>query len=344
MVTMDGLAGQAALIKGAAQVMRGEKTDKKVTVLMPPNCYGGTYLQAEILASGDPNLLLKDISVKVDVVAEIEKQLKKAGGDAIIFLETPSNPNMKIPDFARLKALIKAHEAKGHKVTLIVDQTLAPTYKLFQNIHLNGLCMFSSISGSKYASAGKTTCGYVTTEEKNPQSQAILAAARQHVALFDNGIKPHQMETLYKTIGSMEERVRESSYKVTAFYGSNTYKDGINFMTIPCSDKAQGFLSGVLSFTFDVEVHPKATHDGFIDYIKNHDLYKNLFSHCVSYGQGELDKEALVYITNPRFTTQGNTSEAYKDDFVRLSLPPMCQISNVNNVIYHYLASLEQIQ
>ncbi|MEO8553294.1 MAG: hypothetical protein ABI678_25145, partial [Kofleriaceae bacterium] len=51
------------------------------------------------------------------------------GAQACVFLETPTNPELQVHDFAALMAGVRAYARRwGKKVPIIVDTTLAPLY------------------------------------------------------------------------------------------------------------------------------------------------------------------------------------------------------------------------
>ncbi|RWR30009.1 cystathionine gamma-synthase [Sinirhodobacter populi] len=99
-------SGMAAVDLALSQLGRGD------TVVAPHDCYGGTYrLLAERARRGDFRVTFVD---QGDAAA-LEAALK---GAALLFLETPSNPLMRVTDIRRACDLAHAAGAK-----VIVDNT-----------------------------------------------------------------------------------------------------------------------------------------------------------------------------------------------------------------------------
>ncbi|MEO4039189.1 cystathionine gamma-synthase [Micrococcaceae bacterium Sec6.3] len=110
----SGLAAETALIMGAAE--------PGVTVVLGNDVYGGSYrLISTVLAKWGVRHAVVDMADVAAVGAAVEQA--KAEGPVIVWLETPSNPMMKVSDVA---AIAEAAHAGG--ALLVVDNTFATPY------------------------------------------------------------------------------------------------------------------------------------------------------------------------------------------------------------------------
>lgn len=103
-------SGSAALANIVALLEPGE------TILFSTDAYGGTYRYI-VRAAGAQGIQYK-IADLTDFKAT--EKIVKAGGIRIIWVETPTNPLLKVTDIARLSRL-----AKKYNVLLAIDNTFA---------------------------------------------------------------------------------------------------------------------------------------------------------------------------------------------------------------------------
>ncbi len=110
----SGLAAETALIMGAAE--------PGTTIVMGNDVYGGSYrLISKVLAKWGVKHAVVDMAEVEQVAAAVEKA--KADGPVMVWLETPSNPMMKVSDVAAIAEV--AHAAGS---LLVVDNTFATPY------------------------------------------------------------------------------------------------------------------------------------------------------------------------------------------------------------------------
>ena len=131
-----GLAAEAAVFGAAAELV---STGAPVPLFYAENGYGGTgQLIADIL-SADGVISACPLKVMgaggetfVDhVIAKLESS---PDGPAVVFVETPTNPELQVHDFARLVAGLKRYYTRtGHQIPVLVDTTMAPLYPLFEH-------------------------------------------------------------------------------------------------------------------------------------------------------------------------------------------------------------------
>ncbi|MFB1428635.1 cystathionine gamma-synthase [Micrococcus endophyticus] len=110
----SGLAAETALIMGAAE--------PGTTIVMGNDVYGGSYrLISKVLAKWGIRHAVVDMGDTAKVAAAVESAA--AQGPVMVWLETPSNPLMKVSDIAAI-----AEVAHGHDALLVVDNTFATPY------------------------------------------------------------------------------------------------------------------------------------------------------------------------------------------------------------------------
>lgn len=110
----SGLAAETALIMGAAE--------PGTTIVLGDDVYGGSYrLVSKVLAKWGIRHRVTDMADLAAVAAAVEQSA--AQGPVLVWLETPSNPLMKISDVAAV-----AEAAHAHGALLVVDNTFATPY------------------------------------------------------------------------------------------------------------------------------------------------------------------------------------------------------------------------
>ncbi|MDY6055191.1 cystathionine gamma-synthase [Micrococcus sp.] len=110
----SGLAAETALIMGAGR--------PGLTIVMGNDVYGGSYrLISRVLEPWGVRHAVVDMAEADAVAAAVERAA--ADGPVMVWLETPSNPMMKITDIAATAEIAHAHGA-----LLVVDNTFATPY------------------------------------------------------------------------------------------------------------------------------------------------------------------------------------------------------------------------
>lgn len=149
----SGLAGETALLMAACQP--GDR------VVVGNDVYGGTYrLLDDILGPWNLEHHVVDMSNLDDV-----RQALSGGKTRVLWVETPTNPLMKIADIAALAELAKEHDA-----LLVVDNTFATPYlqlplKLGADVVVH--------STTKYMGGHSDTIGGAVVTENEELAQAI---------------------------------------------------------------------------------------------------------------------------------------------------------------------------
>ena len=332
LVASSGLSIQYAILMGLIHDALEKHKGKKIKIVVPPNCYGGTNDQARRVAASIENVEVVDLPVDGDndMVQSINLVLAKiATEDSIpyIIAEIPTNPRVEVPDLIKLKDVLKKVRTTATGETavdpvFILDQTFCP------NVHFLGgdeilstVRTISFASGSKFPSGGQCTAGYCVGNKK---TIALMEKIEMHLRLCDNEATALQYEVLAKQLPSMKQRIQDAytnTREFVNFINETLPEAKINFVSEELAK--QGFTPSV----FSLDLPTKGTTD------QEREAYKralnlklinlmitkipNESKYCVSYGQLK-----GCYWTIPATSTQGTTKEGDKDYIARVALSP----------------------
>lgn len=335
-----GLAAEAAVFTAVGDVL-GEP----VTLFYAQNGYGGTgQLIADLLSRAgviEPRPLEVIGHDGTTLVGRVLASLDKLDGAACVFLETPTNPELQVHDFATLMTGVKAyHQRTGKQVPIIIDTTLAPLYPIFAKEFSQGWPFVLVKSGSKYFTKGKTTLGVVACADDST-ARKIVARARELGDEADSFARPEQLAELRAGLADLVPRmaaISANTIKLATGLKTALRARGHEITLYAISDAhvADGLASGMLSFYL-----PPAptTHadlvDEFVAYLLEH--APSLVKSRVSYGQSTGDgKPDYFYVINPEESTQGALSaevkNAQKHDNVqicRISVPEHADVDGL---------------
>jgi len=266
----------------------------------------------------------------------------------VVFLEIPTNPDMKVPDIPELAALCMDHQREsGKKVLLLVDSTFAPGSRVLRNIQdaAPDLCAMVFISMSKSVSRGLTTAGTVVANHTE-EAREILRGVHEASEMLDINAKPDQMARLVENHAETEQRCQRA-YDVAAAVGDQLCQavrdvtgQDMPLAFVTPEQAATGFTTS--TFSFNLPPIPGArdeVNEGiaqrFVDLVTAEPGFKP----CVSFGQDN----GLVYATVPATSTQGAVRAEDKAkqaiggvQLARLSFPPD------PNVVEHVCRVLRQ--
>lgn len=345
-----GLAAEAAVFSATAAVLAAES---RVTLFYAENGYGGTgQLIAEILARDliEPAPLRvlgkNDQGQEVTLVDRVIEALPALqGGPACLFLETPTNPELQVHDFARLITALKAYQAEtGHQIPVLVDTTLAPLYPLFAQDFAQDWPFLIVKSGSKYLTKGKATLGLALCAD-NALAQRILAAARDYGRDADSFAKSSQLRSLAQGLADLEPRMAQiaaHTHRLARQIQEQLRLRGHDVTLYSMSEEQveAGLASGILSFYLPpAPTRHQDLVDEFVEYLLAHapDLVKNRVSYGQSRGGGLPD---TFYVINPQESTQGSLPEAVKAaqkkdnvQICRISVPEHADIGGLVKVM-----------
>lgn len=350
LVASSGLSIQYAILMGLVDNALEKHAGKKIKIIVPPNCYGGTNDQARRVAASIANVEIEDLLVDGgnDMVQSIETVLTKiANEDAVpyIIAEIPTNPRVEVPNLEHLKEVLSAKRTTASGATaiepvFILDQTFCPNvHFLGEDNMLSSVQTISFASGSKFPSGGKCTSGYCVGNKK---AEALLEKIEKHLLLCDNEATPLQYELLAEQLPSMNQRINDA-YKNTREFVNFIHEKlptaKINFVSEELA--AQGFTPSVFSLDLPTKGNTPEERENYkralnlklinlmITEIPNESKY------CVSYGQLK-----GCYWTIPATSTQGTTKEADKDYIARVALSANMDLELHKKVFLDFVESI----
>lgn len=214
-------------------------------LLITDDVYGGTYrLMTKILAKNNISVSFVDTADHASIQAAITPATKA------IFIETPTNPLLKVTD---IRAVAKL--AQQHNLTLIVDNTFSTPY--WQNPLVLGADIVVH-SATKYLGGhSDVVAGLVAVKDEQLAEQ---------LHFIQNGagavLSPHDSWLLIrgiKTLGVRMEEIEHNANKLAAFLVAHpkvekVYYPGLSSHEGHTIHKAQasGF-GGIISFTVATE-------------------------------------------------------------------------------------------
>ena len=350
LVASSGLSIQYAILMGLIHQAKATLRTKKIQIIVPTNCYGGTNDQARRIATAIDGVEITDLHVdgENDMVYSIDQVLHQVAQDdsvPYIVAEIPTNPRVEVPDLLELKKVLAKKRltrsgAKATEPVFILDQTFCPNiHFLGQGEILSEIKAISYVSGSKFPSGGKCTAGYCVANEK---AEGLMEKIALHLSIQDNEATTFQYEILAKQLPSMNERIKKAYINTRIFVNfiEKTLPEArINFVSEELAN--QGFTPSV----FSLDLPSQGNTD------EERELYKrnlnlkliNLMienipeesKHCVSYGQLK-----GCYWTVPATSTQGTTKEGDKDYIARVALSPKIDLERHKEVFLDFVKGL----
>ncbi|MGL2830654.1 cystathionine gamma-synthase, partial [Helicobacter pylori] len=270
-------------------------------VLLGDDVYGGTFrLFNKVLVKNGLSCTIIDTSD----ISQIKKAIKP--NTKALYLETPSNPLLKITDLVQCTSV-----AKDHGLLTIVDNTFATPY--YQNPLLLGADIVVH-SGTKYLGGhSDVVAGLVTTNNE---------ALAQEIAFFQNAIGgvlgPQDSWLLQrgiKTLGLRMEAHQKNALCVAEFLEKHPKVEKVYYPGLPTHPnyelaKAQmrGF-SGMLSFTLKNDSEATA----FVESLK-------LFILGESLGGVESLVGIPAFMTHACIPKEQREAAGIRDGLVRLSV------------------------
>jgi cystathionine beta-lyase/cystathionine gamma-synthase len=268
------------------------------------------------------------------------------GGPACLFLETPTNPELQVHDFARLtRALREYQTATGNQIAVLVDTTMAPLYPLFAKDFARDLPFLIVKSGSKYLTRGKATLGLALCSD-NALALRILDKARDYGRDADSFAKSSQLRALAEGLVDLKprmERIADNTSRLARWLRKELETRGHDHVIVHSmseEDLANGLASGILSFYLPPAPtrHPDLV-DELVEYLLTQapELVKNRVSYGQSSGDGRQD---YFYVINPDESTQGALPEAVKAaqkrnnvQICRISVPERADVEGLAQVM-----------
>lgn len=350
LVASSGLSIQYAIVMGLVHDALENHKGKKIKIVVPPNCYGGTNDQARRIAACIDNVEVMDLPVDGgnDMVQSIDVVLESiANEDAVAYIiaEIPTNPRVEVPDLINLKNVLSkvrktTKGALAIEPVFILDQTFCPNvHFLGENDILSTVKTIAYVSGSKFPSGGKCNAGYCVANKK---AEPLMGKIDFHLKLCDNEATELQMEILAKQLPSMNQRIHAAYINTREFvnYIMETLPEAkINFVSEELAQ--QGFTPSVFSLDLPTKGNTIEEKENYkrdlnlklinlmITKIPNESKY------CVSYGQLK-----GCYWTIPATSTQGTTKEGDKDYIARVALSPTMDLELHKKVFLEFVENI----
>lgn len=332
-----------------------------VEVLMASTSYGGSSELTDILSARTSkfrkttfditgsNEISRAIQAGLDALAADPSQLHPT---TLLFVEIPTNPDMKVPDMAELAAMLMHYGRQtGKEVILLVDATFAPGAQVLRKISAvePALTSLVFISLSKSVSRGLTTGGTIVAGP-SARSAQLLELVRDTSLMLDTHARPDQLYFLARSHAGVEERCARA-YLVARTVGDalraavRTHCRGhemvLNFVTP--QQAADGFTTSTYSFNLPPypngsQADNEALAQKFTTLLEANPEFKP----CVSFGQDN----GLVYATVPATSTQGAIKLEDKAkqavggvQLCRLSFPPTCDVERLCHIVSESVAT-----
>jgi len=324
-------------------------------VLMCSTAYGGSSQLTDLLNSKVPEFKKHTFDIQgldANIVERISNRLDDLAAKpadlaptTVVFIEVPTNPDMKVPDMEPLAKMLQGYKGKtGKNVVLLIDNTFAPGSQVMRKLKLLApdITVMVFISLSKSVSRGLTTGGAIVANHTE-EAITILKDISNSAKMFDTLAKADQMLFLTQNHKCVEKRC-EQAYAAAVAVG-DALKTAVHKATqhnmalafVSREDGEVGFTSSTFSFNLPAphgatSAVKEALAQKFVDLLCAHKEFKP----CVSFGQDN----GLVYATVPATSTQGAIKEEDKAkqavggvQLVRLSFSPSCNIGNVSKIV-----------
>ncbi|KAG9406019.1 hypothetical protein AC1031_003940 [Aphanomyces cochlioides] len=324
-------------------------------ILMASTAYGGSSQLTDIFVARSAGKFHKwtfDITGKNKISTAIKAGLDSlltaaTAPTTVLFVEIPTNPDMKVPDMATLAQHLQDYrDATGKDVLLLIDTTFAPASKVLAKLTAAApdLTTMVFISMSKSVSRGYTTAGTIIANTTSAKSRALLETVRSVGTLLDTIAKKNQLWRLTENHVGVEERCIKA-YEVAATTGNALraavakYANGFDMELafVSPENAALGFTTSTYSFNLPPLPHASAAENialaqRFVDLLTAHKSFKP----CVSFGQDN----GLIYCTVPSTSTQGAIKAEDKAkqlvggvELTRLSFSPYCDVDAIVGVM-----------
>jgi len=323
-------------------------------VLMCSTAYGGSSQLMDIFCARSPLMRKHTFHVQgtTKIVDSIQSEITALANNrdhllptTVIFIELPTNPDMKVVDLPSILVAIEDYRHRtGKEVLLLLDPTFAPASQLLHRIQTLAptLPAMVFVSMSKSVSRGYTTAGGLIANH-TPFACDLIKGIRGIAQFFDTVAKPDQLHFLVENHKGVEDRCRRA-YELAVAVGDalrqsvHKWTDHDMPLAFVTPDQAAiGYYTSTFSFNLPApkgasEEEKAALAQRFVDLLTVHKVFKP----CVSFGQDN----GLVYATVPATSTQGAIKEEDKAkqavggvQLVRLSFPPQCDVGAVIQIL-----------
>lgn len=254
-------------------------------VIISDDLYGGSYRMATRIFE---RFKIEFEFIDTTDAQNVENSLKN--GAKMVFIESPTNPMMKISPIAEIALLCKKHNA-----IFVVDNTFLTPY--FQNPLALGADIVLH-SATKYLSGHHdTVAGAVVTSDQKIAEELTLLTSTLGNALspFDSWLVLRGLRTLPMRM----EKHQENALSAVEFLSSHAQVDFVVYPAIssnsgatPCSNQSRGF-GGVLSFAVKDEISVKSLLKGgkIIKFAESLGGFRSLITHPMTQTHASVPNE-----------------------------------------------------
>ena len=310
-VFSSGIGATTAIVSSLS------KDDK---VVIANDLYGGTY---RLFSRVFSQFGIDFSTVDTQDLAAVEEKLKTK--PKLIFLESPTNPLLRISDIEAITTM-----AKKHNVLSVVDNTFATPY--FQNPLTLG-ADFVLHSTTKYIGGHSDVVGGVVVTNHEEWKEK-LDFARMAIGLnpspFDNWLTTKGV----KTMGIRMERHFENATQIADYFNNHPKVKKVYYPGLPShtnhdiAKKQMSGYSGIVSVEFDMS---------FEDSMKLVSSFK-LFTLAESLGGVESLVDHPASMTHASIPKEEREKNGLSDGLIRFS----CGIEDVEDLIEDLDSILKQ--
>lgn len=310
-VFSSGIGATTALV---SQLQQGNK------VVIANDLYGGTY---RLFSQVFNQFGIAFTTVDTQDLSAVEEKLKEQ--PKLIFLESPTNPLLRISDIEAITTM-----AKKNNVLTVVDNTFATPY--FQNPLTLG-ADFVMHSTTKYIGGHSDVVGGVVVTNHTEWKEK-LDFARMAIGLnpspFDNWLTTKGL----KTMGVRMERHFANASQIADFFNNHPKVKKVYYPGLPShpnhhiAQKQMRGYSGIVSVEFDLS---------FEDSMKLVSSFK-LFTLAESLGGVESLVDHPASMTHASIPKEEREKNGLSDGLIRFS----CGIEDIEDLIEDLDAALKK--
>lgn len=149
------------------------------------------------------------IAVDTSSLKDVETVLKKHGSEiAVIYIETPANPNLVMTNIKAIVELARKYEGAGHKINVVVDNTFMG---IFQQPFLFGVDVVI-YSATKFLGGHSDLIGGVVLT-KDPQLLILIKSRRD---VEGNIMSPDVCSLVSRSLPTLELRMKAQAKSAQA--------------------------------------------------------------------------------------------------------------------------------
>ena len=267
-------------------------------VIFQNDLYGGTHYMI--------NTEMKRNGISFSFVDEVGlESLKKAlrPETKAVYIETPSNPLLKITDMAMVSSFCRSHE-----LISVIDNTFASPIN--QNPIDHGIDIVLH-SGTKYLGGhSDILCGAVVSSEK------IIARIREHAVNYGGNLNAqmcHLLERSLLTLALRMRQINQNAMEISQFLNNHPQVDRVYYPGLedhPGHDLAKQQMKGFGGMlSFEVRTDP----DEFVKHL-------NIITPAMSLGGVESTITSPRQTSHSKMSAEERAKAGISDNLLRLSV------------------------